>query len=56
MWKIEYDNDVGSDDGGFWEWWVISDGNRSFESKDENDAKWLCDLLNESHNKGINQT
>ena len=46
-WTIEYENDVGLDDDGFWEWWTISDGERSFDTKIEADAKWLCDLLNE---------
>lgn len=45
-WKIEYDNDTGNDDGGFWEWWTVTDGAKSFKSDTEDDAKWLCDLLN----------
>ena len=45
-WKIEYGNDVGSTYDGFWEWWEVSDGNRSFECSSEEDAQFLCDLLN----------
>ena len=43
---VEYDNDTGPDDGGFWEWWTITDGNRVFEAKNSDDAVWLCELLN----------
>lgn len=45
-WKIEYDNDTGPSDEGFWEWWTVTDGDKSFKCDDEADAKWLCDLLN----------
>lgn len=45
-WKIEYYNDTGPDDGGFWEWWAVSNGTRSFKCDDEADAKWLAELLN----------
>jgi hypothetical protein len=45
-WTIEYDNDTGPNDGGFWEWWTVSDGAHSFKCDSEEDAKWLCDLLN----------
>ena len=44
-WTIEYDNDTGDDDGGFWEWWTVTDGNRSFKCDSEADAKWLCSIL-----------
>jgi hypothetical protein len=44
MWKVEYDND--SNDDWFSEWWCVTDGVRSFTSKSEQDAKWLCDSLN----------
>lgn len=45
-WTIEYDNDTGSDDGGFWEWWKVTNGEKSFKSDDEADAKWLAGVLN----------
>jgi hypothetical protein len=45
MWTIEYDNDVGPNDEGYW-WWNVADGNRTFEAKKKEDAEWLCDLLN----------
>ena len=46
MWEIEYDNDTGPDDEGFGEWWTVSREDRSFKTDTEEDAKWLCDLLN----------
>lgn len=45
-WKIEYGNDTGPDDGGFWEWWTVTDGARSFKSDSEDDAQWLAETLN----------
>jgi len=45
-WSVQYDNDVGPDDDGFWEWWNVSDGHKSFRSKNREDAKWLCNILN----------
>ncbi len=44
-WKIEYDNDVGPDDDGFWQWWTVTDGQRSFKCDTEEDAKWLLEKL-----------
>lgn len=46
VWTIEYCNDVGPRDEGFWEWWEISDGERTFKANDETDANWLCETLN----------
>jgi hypothetical protein len=47
MFTIEYDNDTGPTDEGFWEWWTISDGKRSFRcDSSEQDAQWLCNILN----------
>jgi hypothetical protein len=48
MWTIERGNDVGPNDEGFREWCNVTDGNRTFEAKDKEDADWLCDLLNTS--------
>lgn len=45
-WEITYKNDTGPTDEAFWEWWTISDGDKSFECADQADATWLCDLLN----------
>jgi hypothetical protein len=45
-WTIEYDNDTGPDDDGFWEWWTVTNGTRSFKCDDKADAKWLAELLN----------
>ena len=47
-WKIEYDNDTGPGDEGFWEWWTVTDGARSFKCNSEDDAKWLSETLNAS--------
>lgn len=47
-WKIEYGNDTGPSDESFWEWWTVTDGEKSFKCDDQADAKWLCDLLNAS--------
>jgi hypothetical protein len=40
-WRIDYDNDTGNNDGGFWEWWTLTDGVRSFKCDSEADAQWL---------------
>lgn len=45
-WTIEYDNDTGPNDGGFWEWWTVTNGEKSFKSDDKGDAKWLAEVLN----------
>lgn len=45
-WKIEYDNDTGQNDEGFWEWWTVTDGTRRFKSDNEADAVWLAMILN----------
>jgi hypothetical protein len=46
MWTVEYTNDVGADDEGFWEWWEITNGEKAFKSDTKDDAEFLCDLLN----------
>jgi hypothetical protein len=51
MWKIEYDNDTGPDDEGFWEsWTVVKDlfvlDGMAFECDSKESAEWLCALLN----------
>ena len=43
MWTVEYNNDTGPDDEGFWEWWAVTDGKRNF---DQDDAAWLVYTLN----------
>ena len=47
-WQIIYNNDTGPDDDGFWEWWDVTDGNRSFRCDSEEDAKWLVENLSRS--------
>lgn len=44
-WKIEYDNDTGPDDGGFWEWWSVTNGVKAFKCESEEDAQILLVLL-----------
>lgn len=46
MWKIEYENDTGSDDGAFWEWWNVTDGTTTFRANCESDAANLVQTLN----------
>lgn len=48
MWNIEYENDTGMNDEGFYEWWEISDGNKTFTCDNKDDAIWLRDVLNNS--------
>lgn len=50
-WKIDYDNDVGPNDEGFWEWWNVTNGEVFFKANSEADAKWLCDFLNRYDNE-----
>jgi hypothetical protein len=47
-WKIEYNNDTGMGDDSFEEWWNVANDVRdcSFRAYIEEEAKWLCDLLN----------
>lgn len=45
-WTIEHDNDTGPNDESYHEWWMISNGDKSFKCTDEADAKWLCAALN----------
>jgi hypothetical protein len=46
-WTVDYSNDTGPDDEGFWEWWEVTDGERTFKADTQPHAKWLCELLNE---------
>jgi hypothetical protein len=47
-WTIEWQNDVGPNDGYYSEWWTVSDGKKSFDSRNQDDAIWLCNLLNKA--------
>ena len=44
-WRIEYDNDTGPNDGGFWEWWTVTNGHTSFRADTAEDAETLRALL-----------
>jgi len=45
-WRIEYNNDVGPNDEGYWDWWEVTDGAVTFKTDREDDAKRLRDMLN----------
>lgn len=45
-WKVNYENDVGPYDEGFWEWWTVSNDEKSFKCDSKDDADWLCTTLN----------
>ena len=47
-WKIKMNNDVGPDDDYYIEWFEVSDGMKKFKCDEENDAKWLADVLNKT--------
>lgn len=51
-WVVENHNDVGPNDGGFWEWWEVTDGEKVFKCDDESGAGWLAETLNELTRKG----
>lgn len=48
---LEFDNDVGPDDGGYWEWWTLIDSEGSHIAKidDELDAAEICKVLNRQY-------
>jgi len=46
MWNVEYDNDTGPGDEGFWQRWTVTNGKRSFDCDNLVDAEWLRDHLN----------
>lgn len=45
VWKVVYNNDTGPEDDSFWEWYEVSDGNRTFKADLLEDALWLSDTL-----------
>ena len=45
MWTIDYDNDTGPDDDGYWEWWTVTNGSRSFKCDSREDAEWLLTAI-----------
>jgi len=45
-WHIEYDNDTGPNDDSFVQWWKVTDGTRLFDAHSDEDAEWLCGVLN----------
>lgn len=47
MWIIEWDNDTGWSDDYYTEWWHVINQDKSFRAYSEEDAQWLCNLLNE---------
>lgn len=55
-WNVFYDNDVGLNDEGFWEWWKVMDSDsefsgdhtKLFKCDSESDAVWLANVLNKA--------
>lgn len=47
-WKIVYDNDTGPEDESFWEWWSVTNGEKSFQCRSEMDAEWLLLIILEA--------
>jgi hypothetical protein len=45
-WEIKYENDTGPNDESFSEWWIITNGNKTFRTESNEEAKWLVDFLN----------
>lgn len=43
-WRVEYDN-CSDDDGGFDEWWTVTNGEMSFRSYDKSAAEWLLKCI-----------
>lgn len=47
MWTVRYDNAVGRNDEGFWEWWGLEyDGDRIAKFDEKEDAEAICAILN----------
>lgn len=44
-WRIEYDNETGPDDGGYWETWTVTNGDMRLSTDREEDAEWLLSVL-----------
>lgn len=49
-WRVDYQNDTGPNDGGFYEWWEVTDGARTFKCDSEEDARFLFAILNKVEN------
>jgi hypothetical protein len=47
-WIIEYGNNTGFEDEGFWEWWTVTNGARSFKCDSEDDALFLRAALEQA--------
>ncbi len=44
-WIKEYDNDTGNNNESFYEWWNVTDGEKSFRCNSERDADYLLSQL-----------
>lgn len=49
IWKVEYDNDTGANDDSLFQWWTVSNGEKTFTVHSEDDAYFLSELLNRVH-------
>jgi hypothetical protein len=54
-WRIEYDNDTGPSDEGFFEWWDVTDGKTTYRADSEQEATALCNLLNNAPQPDSNE-
>ena len=44
-WRIYYDNDTGPDDESYWEWWTVTNDEKSFKCDSQEDAEWLLSII-----------
>lgn len=58
VWRVEYDNECPSDGeggSGFYEWWTVTDGERTFRASYQDDAELLAAALN-AYPGGLSKT
>lgn len=46
MWTVEEDSGTGPNDEGYFKWWTVSDGQRSLDCHNAEDATWFANVLN----------
>lgn len=47
-WRVEYDNDTGTSDEGYSEWWTVTNEDIAYRAFTEESARKLCDILNKN--------
>jgi hypothetical protein len=50
-WSIEYDNDTGASDDGFYEWWMVTNGVFDYKCDNLEAAEYLQKVLNAQDEK-----